>query len=152
MEAAGQFTLLAGLYKNTFPLKSWEERLRVKPGMGLQRTVCSGLSWEQAAARSGGRGRFRSRLRCRSVKAFFLEFFKCYLVLGKFLDWDRLQEIRSKNILCHKGQPNIGVLLAVPWLLLMWSGSEVHCCWPGRERFTSTEWWEGGQTSEQCIF
>lgn len=50
MEAAGQFTLLAGLYKNTFPLKYWEERLRVKPGMGLQLTVCSGLSLEQAAA------------------------------------------------------------------------------------------------------
>lgn len=44
LEAAGQFTLLAGLYKNTFPLKYWEERLRVKPGMGLQLAVCSGLS------------------------------------------------------------------------------------------------------------
>jgi len=50
LEAAGQYTLLAGLYKNTFPLKYWEERLRVKPGMGLELTVCSGLSLQQAAA------------------------------------------------------------------------------------------------------
>lgn len=71
LEAAGQFTLLAGLYKNTFPLKLWEERLRVKPGMGLQLPEPAvGSAAAGSCPRDGGEGQGCSRR--PSAKAFLL--------------------------------------------------------------------------------
>lgn len=91
-------------------------------------------------------------LRCLSARAFFWKFFKCCLVLGKFLDWDRLQEIEIKNIISPKGRANIGVLLEVPWLLLIWSGSEVHGAAAGVREIHLHRAMGRPDSFRQCVF